>query len=148
MDLVRGRSIVRDIRGDQSGKMITNAMCLMIDYLEDEEDINYLKTILKNFYELNKRYLMYSATPSALIKLEEFENDKNIPAKKIDDFSKIFSRIDNVAIGISMSSSRTGKYESINGENQKGWYTGDGMTYIYLNVNDYGSNYWKNINMK
>ena len=153
MDLVRGRSIVRDIRGDQSGKMITNAMCLMIDYLEDEEDINYLKTILKNFYELNKRYLMYSATPSALIKLEEFENDKNIPAKKIDDFSKIFSRIDkaisqvnNVAIGISMSSSRSGKYESINGENQKGWYTGDGMTYIYLNVNDYGSNYWKNIN--
>ena len=96
---------------------------------------------------------MYSATPSALIKLEEFENDENIKAKKIDDFSKIFSRMDkaisqvnNVAIGISMSSSRSGKYESINGENRKGWYTGDGMTYIYLNVNDYGSNYWKNIN--
>jgi hyaluronate lyase len=153
MDLVRGRSIVRDIRGDQSGKMITNAMCLMIDYLENEEDINYLKPILKNFYELNHRYLMYSATPSALIKLEEFENDEDIKAKKIDDFSKIFSRMDkaisqvnNVAIGISMSSSRSGKYESINGENRKGWYTGDGMTYIYLNVNDYGSNYWKNIN--
>ena len=45
-----------------------------------------------------------------------------------------------------MSSSRTGKYESINGENKKGWYTGDGMTYIYLHVNDYASNYWKNIN--
>ena len=45
-----------------------------------------------------------------------------------------------------MSSSRIGKYESINGENTKGWYTGDRMTYIYLNINDYGSNYWKNIN--
>ena len=153
MDLVRGRSISRDIRGDQSGKMIINAMCLMLDYLINEEDINYLKPILKYYYELNKRYLMYSATPASLIKLEEIESDENIPAKKIDDFAKIFSRIDkaisqvnDVGIGISMSSSRTGKYESINGENKKGWYTGDGMTYIYLNVNDYGSNYWKNIN--
>ena len=153
MDLVRGRSIYRDIRGDQSGKMIINSMCLMTEYLDDEKNINYLKPILKNFYELNKIYLMYSATPAALIKLEEFENDSKIPAKKIDDFAKIFSRIDkaisqvnNVAIGISMSSSRSGKYESINGENRKGWYTGDGMTYIYLNVNNYGSDYWKNIN--
>ena len=32
MDLVRGRSISRNIRGDQSGKMIINAMRLMIDY--------------------------------------------------------------------------------------------------------------------
>ena len=45
-----------------------------------------------------------------------------------------------------MSSSRIGKYESINNENTKGWYTGDGMTYVYLNVNDYASNYWPNIN--
>ena len=153
MDLVRGRSIVRNIRGDQSGKMITNAMCLMTEYLTDDKNLNYLKSILKNFYELNHRYLMYSATPAALIKLEEFENDKNIQPKRIDDFAKIFSRMDkaisqvnDVAIGISMSSSRSGKYESINGENRKGWYTGDGMTYIYLNVNDYGSNYWKNVN--
>ena len=153
LDLVRGRGIYRDIRGDQSGKMITNAMCLMTEYLDDKDNLNYLKSILKNFYELNKRYLMYSATPSALIKLEEFENDPNVLVKEIEDFSKIFSRTDkaisqvnNVAIGISMSSSRSGKYESINGENRKGWYTGDGMTYIYLNVNDYGSNFWKNIN--
>ena len=153
MDLVRGRSISRNIRGDQSGKMIINAMCLMTEYLTDEKSLNYLKSVLKNFYELNHRYLMYSATPAALIKLEELENDKNLQPKRIDDFTKIFSRIDkaisqvnDVAIGISMSSSRSGKYESINGENTKGWYTGDGMTYIYLNVNDYGSDYWKNIN--
>ena len=153
MDLIRGRSISRDIRGDQSGKMMIIAMSLMIDYLEDEESKNYIGSIIKNFYELNKRYLMYSASPGALIKLEELESNTNIQAKKIDDFAKIFSRIDkaisqvnNVGIGISMSSSRSGKYESINGENRKGWYSGDGMTYIYLNVNDYASNYWKNIN--
>ena len=32
---------------------------------------------------------------------------------------------------IAMSSSRIANYESINNENLHGWFTGDGMTYIY-----------------
>lgn len=153
LDLFRGRSISRNIKGDQSGKYAMNMLCLLVDYLTEEENTHYLKQILKNVYILNKPYLRYVLTPASLIKLEEYEIDESIIPKKIDDFSKIFSRIDkaisqvnNVAIGISMSSSRIGKYESINGENTKGWYTGDGMTYIYLNVNDYALNYWKYIN--
>ena len=153
MDLIRGRSISRDIRGDQSGKLTLNTMCLMIDYITDEEKVNYLKPILKNIYLLNKPYLRYVSTPATLIKLEEYEADDSIEPKKINDFAKVFARIDkaisqvnNVGIGISMSSSRIGKFESINSENTKGWYTGDGMTYVYLHVNDYASNYWKYIN--
>ena len=153
MDLVRGRSISRDIKGDQSGKMTLNTLCLIVDYLTDEKSINYLKPILKNIYQISKNYLRYVLTPASLIKLEEYENDESIKPGKINDFAKIFARIDkaisqvnNVGIGVSMSSSRIGKYESINGENTKGWYTGDGMTYVYLNVNDYASYYWKNIN--
>ena len=153
MDLVRGRSISRNIKGDQSGKLTLNMLCLMIDYLTEEESINYLKSIVKYVYILNKPYLRYVLTPASLIKLEAYESDESIEPKKIDDFAKVFSRIDkaisqvnNVGIGISMSSSRIGKYESINGENTKGWYTGDGMTYIYLNVNDYAVDYWSRIN--
>ena len=153
MDLVRGRTISRDIKGDQSGKYAMNTLCLMIDYLTEQESISYLKSILKNFYQLNKLYLKYVLTPASLIKLEEFELDNSIQPKRINDFVKVFSRTDiaisqvnNVGIGISMSSSRIGKYESINGENTKGWYSGDGMTYIYFNVNDYASYYWKYIN--
>ena len=151
-DLFRGRTISRNIRGDQTGKMIMNTLCLMVDYLK-EQSSNYLKSILKDFYQINKLYLKYVLSPFSLIKLEEYENDYSIQPKKIDDFAKIFSRVDraisqvnNIAIGISMSSSRIGKYESINGENTKGWYSGDGMIYIYLDVNDYASYYWKNIN--
>ena len=153
MDLVRGRTISRNVKGDQSGKIMMNTLCFMIDYLTDDEKINYLRPILKNVYQLNKPYLRYVLCPAALIKLEEYENDDNIKTKKINDFAKVFSRTDKaisqvngVGIGISMSSSRIGKYESINGENTKGWYTGDGMTYVYLNVNDYASNYWPYIN--
>ena len=153
MDLIRGRSISRNIKGDQSGKFILNTICLMIDYIKNEDNKNYLKSIIKNVYELNKSYLIYALTPASLIKLEEYENDENIQAMEIKDFAKVFSRIDKaisqvngVGIGISMSSTRIGKYESINNENTKGWYTGDGMTYVYLNVNDYAFNYWPYIN--
>lgn len=38
----------------------------------------------------------------------------------------------NFGIGLSLSSTRITSYESINGENLHGWFTGDGMTYLYL----------------
>ena len=59
---------------------------------------------------------------------------------------KAISQINGVGLGISLSSTRTGKYESINGENKKGWYQGDGMTYIYLSPQDYASLYWPFVN--
>jgi hyaluronate lyase len=62
MDLVRGRSISRNIKGDQSGKLTLNMLCLMIDYLTEEESINYLKSIVKYVYILNKPYLRYVLT--------------------------------------------------------------------------------------
>jgi len=46
----------------------------------------------------------------------------------------------NFRLGISMSSSRIGKYEGFSGNNLRGWYTGDGMTYIYTE-ND--RSHWK-----
>jgi hyaluronate lyase len=38
--------------------------------------------------------------------------------------------------GLSLSSTRIANYESINGENLHGWFTGDGMTYLYLGTNE------------
>ena len=55
---------------------------------------------------------------------------------------KAITQMNNVGIGFSFSSTRNGKYESINGENTIGWYQGDGMVYIYLSPNDYGKSYW------
>lgn len=42
----------------------------------------------------------------------------------------------NFAIGISMCSSRIANYEAINGGNLHGWFTGSGMTYLYLGNKD------------
>ena len=45
---------------------------------------------------------------------------------------RLVFQTDKFRFGLSMSSSRIGKFESINNMNTTGWYLGDGMTYLYL----------------
>ena len=53
----------------------------------------------------------------------------------------------NFCVGLRMSSSRIANYESFAGENLHGWFTGDGMLYLYLGNPDtqYTSDYWPTI---
>ena len=151
-DHVRGRGISRKIIGYSTGAPTVDSLIIMTNYLINKENIYYLKSILKYFYETNTEYYSYSLSVFSLKYLSFIENDKNIIPKKLN-FAKVFSRMDktisqikNISIAISMSSTRIGKYESIDNENLKGWYTGDGMTYIYFHANDYAYNYWPYVN--
>jgi hyaluronate lyase len=49
--------------------------------------------------------------------------------------------------GLSMSSSRIANYESINGGNLHGWFTGDGMTYLYIGSteNQFNGDFWPTV---
>ena len=65
-------------------------------------------------------------------------NDETIKAREsFKDFNVFYNtdkavwQNDDYAMAISMNSSRTSGWESINGENKKGWYMGDGMVYLY-----------------
>ncbi len=53
----------------------------------------------------------------------------------------------NFGFGLSLSSSRIANYESINGGNLHGWFTGDGMTYLYLGStdNEFNSDFWPTV---
>ena len=45
-----------------------------------------------------------------------------------------------------MASSRVANYESTRGENLKGWFTGEGVTYLYNDdLTHYSDNYWSTI---
>ena len=55
------------------------------------------------------------------------------------------------AFGLGLTSSRLSNYESgwapsTHGENLKGWYTGDGMTYLYTNDASSYYNFWQTVN--
>ena len=153
-DLVRGRSVTGNTLGIASGNNVIQAMALSTKYLKKDDQIKTLKSYLKYLYEINKEYYNTKLSIISLALLEEIINDKTIKAINIiNNFAKVYSRIDKaisqidgVAIGISLSSTRTGKYESINGDNTIGWYQGDGMTYIYLSNNDYANSYWPYVN--
>ena len=154
-DLVRGRSISRGSKSKGTGIATMDALCLMVEYFDNEKHINYLKGFLKRLYLLPdySNYYIYNLQIHSLITLENIKSDDTIIEEYTHNFAKVLSYSDksvlqynNIGIGISMSSTRNGKYEAINWENTKGWYTGDGMTYIYLSVDDYGADYWKNVN--
>ena len=150
-DLVRGRSVDRALTGLGSSRTTVETFVLFTKINQNNNES--LKEMLKNWYLDNENYYKYSMSPCALSIITEIINDKDIESINQQNYARVYPNMDktvayydNVGFGISMSSKRTGKYESINNEFKEGWYSGDGMTYVYLNPNDYGSNFWQNVN--
>ncbi|MBQ4110185.1 MAG: polysaccharide lyase 8 family protein [Clostridia bacterium] len=91
----------------------------------------------------------------AIKKYNEIMSSSEIPLReKYSNFNvfyitdKVVWQNNNFAFAISMNSSRTSGWESINGENKKGWYQGDGMVYMYYpedNTFNYENEYWNKV---
>ncbi|MBM7788367.1 polysaccharide lyase 8 family protein [Tenggerimyces flavus] len=68
--------------------------------------------------------------------------------------SKVFPRMDRIvhrrptwALAVSMYSARIANFESINGENLRGWTTAEGAAYLYVNGSrQYVDGYWPTVN--
>ena len=152
-DLVRGRGVSRNAKGQSTGLATINSIFFALKYIKNEKSLIYLKYYLKDLYLNNKIFYDNSLSIGVLSILEELENE-DIPLLNINNnFAKVFPKTDKaiaqvngIGIGISLSSTRQGKYESINEENKKGWYQGDGMTYVYTSPDDYASLFWQNVN--
>ena len=80
-------------------------------------------------------------------------NDTNVAPRaeatehrQFPGMDRVVHRTPNWAFAISMSSSRIATYESTRGENLRGWYTGDGMTYLYnSDLGHYADQFWSTI---
>ncbi|MDK9580070.1 polysaccharide lyase family 8 super-sandwich domain-containing protein [Sneathia sanguinegens] len=45
-----------------------------------------------------------------------------------------------------MSSNKIKYYEAMNGENERGWYTGDGMLYLYNgDIRQFNDEFWSTV---
>ena len=121
------RSIILDIA--ESAKLVPDVQ-------------NEVRAVCKRMFTHNTYYPdVYSGCDPILDKgrIDELIND---PALSTDaentPFNIVMAAGDRVIhnrpdfrFGISMSSSRIGKYEANPTQNARGWYIGDGMTYIY-----------------
>ncbi|HWN93782.1 MAG TPA: polysaccharide lyase family 8 super-sandwich domain-containing protein, partial [Methylomirabilota bacterium] len=83
---------------------------------------------------------------------EVLTNAQIVPAteatghRQFPSMDRVVHRPANWAFGLAMSSSRIAAYESTRGENLKGWFTGDGMTYLYNNeLGYYAEHFWPTV---
>ena len=89
--------------------------------------------------------------PASVAKtLTTWVNSPSIPAGQFQfaDNDRVVALRNGFAFGISMSSSRIANYESINSGNLHGWFTGSGMTYLYISNNietQYSGDFWPTV---
>jgi hyaluronate lyase len=86
------------------------------------------------------------ATAAALIK---FANAPRLASGQFQfaGMDRVVALRKGFGVGVSMSSARIANYESIHRENLHGWFTGDGMTYLYIGAVDtqFTGDYWPTV---
>ncbi|MCJ8342162.1 MAG: polysaccharide lyase 8 family protein [Cetobacterium sp.] len=156
LDMVNGRSISRDQDTDlKKGIALLNSIGFLsvtapIKYKEKLEEI-----VIRNYTEIyGKNYsLSHIKNPLLRKNMKNILEKNTIKIKKINEsiiynnMNRVVHRQNDFLFGISMHSNRVGNFETMNGENKQGWYTGDGMTYLYTNNLKEYKDYWPTVDM-
>lgn len=156
LDMVRGRAIAREAQNnDYSGSYILIGLARVAQNAPADKKLE-LQSIVKAHlvYLLDRGYSYYDFPLDLAETLRGLVEDSTVvPAPEtaahyeLNAMARSIHKGDGYLFGISKSSSRVKTYELTNGENTKGWYTGDGMTYLY-NSDDaqYSGDYWATLN--
>ncbi|MGL4850381.1 MAG: polysaccharide lyase family 8 super-sandwich domain-containing protein [Clostridium sp.] len=156
MDMVSGRAISRATATDANhGTGVLKTMVKYYQRFAKEPYKTEFLSIIKGWLVNNDEYDFIAKTPDYEFKVlaKEIVNNKNIKPKKelegifnFANMDRVVYREDNFALGLSMYSKRIANYECINGENLKGFHTGDGMTYLYNgDLSQYSGNYYATV---
>ncbi|WP_437273691.1 polysaccharide lyase 8 family protein [Staphylococcus aureus] len=160
MDLSRGRAISRENETSHSASATVMKSLLRLSDAMDESTKAKYKKIVKTSVESDSSYKQtdYLNSYSDIDKMKSLMEDSTISTNGLTQQLKIYNDMDRVtyhnkeldfAFGLSMTSKNVARYESINGENLKGWHTGAGMSYLYnSDVKHYRDNFWATADMK
>ncbi|HDI0332485.1 TPA: polysaccharide lyase 8 family protein [Staphylococcus aureus] len=160
MDLSRGRAISRENETSHTASATVMKSLLRLSDAMDESTKAKYKQIVKNSVKSDSTYGQNDtlSSYSDISKMKSLMEDSTISTNGLTQQLKIYNDMDRVtyhnkdldfAFGLSMTSKNVARYESINGENLKGWHTGAGMSYLYnSDVKHYRDNFWATANMK
>lgn len=157
MDMTRGRSVSRAAAESHVQAMEVLRSLVRIAESADPVQKSKLKSFVKAHLIADTYYDNYRALKS--YKDIELVNsllaDDTIIPEIAKDYIAAFNNMDKFVYGnatdgftlaLSMYSSRTQNYEDMNNENRKGWYTADGMVYLYNgDLGHYSGNYWPTV---
>jgi hyaluronate lyase len=160
MDTVRGRNVSRAALSDiKSGQQMIHALL----YLSQVKGGRDLKVTAKswiaaqsNVYDVfiyDPKLPAYWLTPFTARLISAAIRDKAVPVRSepvgctvYPAMERAVFRSGEVAVAVAMNSARIANYESVNGENLEGWYTGQGMTYVYQPGHEnYAADVWPTI---
>ncbi|NUO97909.1 MAG: polysaccharide lyase 8 family protein [Nonomuraea sp.] len=155
MDTVRGRAATRQRFSDAvAGHALIDAVLLLASGAPEPYQSRF-RGLAKGWIERcsARPYLEHADLP-ATRRAADVLGDPAVPAAPGPVGHFVFPAMDRVvhrrpgwSFAIGMSSERVAGYEAINGENPHGWYTGDGMTYLYTgDLGQFGRDFWPTVN--
>lgn len=158
MDMSRGRSISREAASSHSAAVEVLRGFLRLANMSNEERNLDLKSTIKTIITSNKFYNVFNnlKSYSDIANMNKLVNDSTVATKPLKSNLSTFNSMDRLAyynaekdfgFALSLHSKRTLNYEGMNDENTRGWYTGDGMFYLYnSDQSHYSNHFWPTVN--
>lgn len=139
MDAVRGQAVSRERAGDHRDGAAAVAAILLLASGAPASYADRWRALAKGWLTRNRTTPFASlVTLPQLALAKAVLDDRGIHAEArttgsfvLADMDRVVHRRPGWACALSLSSKRISAYEAGNGENLHGWYTGDGMTYLY-----------------
>ncbi|MFC1419776.1 polysaccharide lyase 8 family protein [Streptacidiphilus cavernicola] len=154
MDVVRGRFLGRQLETDHdAGHAITEAVLRLVPVGSREQQKRW-KSLVKGWIQRETfAGIKASATPARMVLVKSVLDDPKVRAAdqgpnhvQQPSIERAVHRRPGWAWTVGLSSSRVARFESINGENLRGWHTGDGATYLYNRDNGhYTDVFWPTV---
>lgn len=154
LDLVRGREVGRANSSPQpTGHTIMDSI-LQIAQFASPADAARMKSLVKEWALTDTVRDFVSNRPLPTLTLaKQLVNDPGVSPRgeliahfTFPEMDRVVHHAAGYEFGLSMCSTRIANFESINGENLRGWFTGDGMTSLYTSdLGQYADAYWATI---
>ncbi|MEV6103795.1 polysaccharide lyase 8 family protein [Streptomyces sp. NPDC051940] len=155
MDAVRGRAVSRERAGDHDDGAAAVTYILQLAAGAPAPYAERWRALAKGWILRNTvtPYTGLVGIP-ALARARAVLDDPAVPAAgrrtghfAFADMDRTVHRRPTWALALSLSSRRIAAYEAGNGENLHGWYTGDGMTYLYDgdDLGQFGDGFWATV---
>ncbi|SDK83484.1 hyaluronate lyase [Glycomyces sambucus] len=155
MDCLRGRSIARPYhRDDTTAAALLTAVTALAEHASEPHRAR-LRSLAKGWLERTGPAAYFGAGDVGGIRRAKAVLAGDDPAAARPELTRVYPAMDRMlvrradwSLALSMSSNRIAAYETGSGENLRGWYTGDGMSYLYLTADpdQYGDEFWPTAN--